>query len=98
MSFHRSIAAARAFRRSDEPSPNADREVLALDWPTSIRAAASFSGMAAGGGTTQTAVNRQAGAASQMAELGHGKRPPGHPAAAAPWIAPECPWPPGRVW
>ena len=67
MSFTESIAAARAFRASDEPSPQPDRELLALGLANI--GGGLFGAMAAGGGTTQTAVNRQAGARSQMAEL-----------------------------
>ncbi len=67
MSFTESIAAARAFRASDEPSPQPDRELLALGLANI--GGGFFGAMAAGGGTTQTAVNRQAGARSQMAEL-----------------------------
>lgn len=67
MSFTESIAAARAFRASDEPTPVPDRELLALGLANI--GGGLFGAMAAGGGTTQTAVNRQAGARTQMAEL-----------------------------
>jgi high affinity sulfate transporter 1 len=67
MSFTETIAAARAFSVPGEPSPVPNQELLALG-------AANLGGglcgaMPAGGGTTQTAVNRSAGARSQVAEL-----------------------------
>jgi MFS superfamily sulfate permease-like transporter len=67
MSFTETIAAARAFRDPEEPPPVPNQELLALG-------AANLGGglcgaMPAGGGTTQTAVNRRAGAHSQVAEL-----------------------------
>jgi sulfate permease, SulP family len=67
MSFTESIAAARAFKRSDEPAPIPNRELLAV-------ALANLGGsvlgaMPAGGGASQTAVNRRAGARSQIAAL-----------------------------
>jgi MFS superfamily sulfate permease-like transporter len=67
MSFTETIAAGRAFAKSDEPPLRANRELLA----TGIaNARGAFLGaMPAGGGTTQTAVNRHAGARSQFAEI-----------------------------
>ncbi|RKS17105.1 high affinity sulfate transporter 1 [Pseudomonas sp. WPR_5_2] len=67
MSFTETIAAGRAFARSDEPVPQPNRELVA----TGIAniGGAFFGAMAAGGGTTQTAVNRLAGANSQLASL-----------------------------
>ncbi|MNP01414.1 putative sulfate transporter [compost metagenome] len=67
MSFTETIAAGRAFARSDEPAPKSNRELLA----TGIAniGGAFFGAMVAGGGTTQTAVNRLAGANSQLAGL-----------------------------
>jgi MFS superfamily sulfate permease-like transporter len=67
MSFTESIAAARAFKRSGEPALIPNRELLAV-------ACANLGGgllgaMPAGGGTSQTAVNRRAGARSQVAAL-----------------------------
>lgn len=67
MSFTESIAAARAFARPDEPRPKPNRELVALG-------AANIAGgllgtLPAGGGTSQTAVNRMAGARTQMAEI-----------------------------
>jgi sulfate permease, SulP family len=67
MSFTETIAAGRAFAKSEEPPIRANRELLA----TGIANAggAFFGAMPAGGGTTQTAVNRLAGARSQFAEI-----------------------------
>ena len=67
MSFTETIAAGRAFIKSEEPPIRANRELLA----TGIaNAGGAFLGaMPAGGGTTQTAVNRHAGARSQFAEI-----------------------------
>ncbi len=67
MSFTETIAAGRAFAKTDEPPIRANRELLA----TGIaNAGGAFLGaMPAGGGTTQTAVNRLAGARTQFAEL-----------------------------
>lgn len=67
MSFTETIAAGRAFARSDEPSPQANRELLATGL---ANAGGAFLGaMPSGGGTTQTAVNRRAGARTQLAEI-----------------------------
>jgi high affinity sulfate transporter 1 len=67
MSFTETIAAGRAFARSDEPTPRANQELLATGL---ANAGGSLLGaMAAGGGTTQTAVNRLAGARTQLSEL-----------------------------
>jgi len=67
MSFTETIAAGRAFARNDEPQPQANRELLA----TGIANVGGglLGAMPGGGGTTQTAVNRLAGARTQMAEL-----------------------------
>ena len=67
MSFTESIAAARAFARNDEPAPDANRELLATGLANA--GGAFFGAMVAGGGTSQTAVNRQAGARTQLAGL-----------------------------
>jgi MFS superfamily sulfate permease-like transporter len=67
MSFTETIAAGRAFAQQDEPRPAADRELLAIGLANV--AAAFVGGMPAGGGTTQTAVNRRAGARTQLAAL-----------------------------
>jgi high affinity sulfate transporter 1 len=67
MSFTETIAAGRAFAKSDEPNPRANQELFA----TGIaNAGGAFLGsMPAGGGTSQTAVNRLAGARTQLSEL-----------------------------
>jgi sulfate permease, SulP family len=67
MSFTETIAAGRAFARADEPAAPPNRELAA----TGI---ANFGGallgaMPSGGGTSQTAVNRLAGAKTQLAGL-----------------------------
>jgi len=67
MSFTESIAAARAFARNDEPVPDANRELLATGLANA--GGALLGAMVAGGGTSQTAVNRQAGARTQLAGL-----------------------------
>lgn len=67
MSFTETVAAGRAFARSDEPPLRANRELLATGM---ANVGGAFLGaMPAGGGITQTAVNRLAGARTQMAEL-----------------------------
>jgi sulfate permease, SulP family len=67
MSFTETIAAGRAFARTDEPALRANQELLATGL---ANAGGAFLGaMAAGGGTTQTAVNRLAGARTQLSEL-----------------------------
>lgn len=67
MSFTETIAAGRAFAESEEPTPRANRELLATG--VANVGGAFLGAMPAGGGTTQTAVNRQAGARTQLAEL-----------------------------
>jgi high affinity sulfate transporter 1 len=64
MSFTETIAAARAFARSDEPPLRANQELLATGLANS--GGALLGAMAGGGGTTQTAVNRLAGARTQL--------------------------------
>ena len=67
ISFTESIAAARAFARNTDPPVDANRELFALG---AANAAGAFIGsMPAGGGTSQTAVNRNAGAQTQAAAL-----------------------------
>jgi high affinity sulfate transporter 1 len=67
MSFTETIAAARAFGTQDEPRPQPNQELLAVGLGN---VAGGFLGaMPSGGGTTQTAVNRKAGARTQAAEL-----------------------------
>ena len=65
MSFTESIAAARAFATGGEPRPAPNRELLALGAANFV--GGLFGAMPAGGGTSQTAVNRKAGARSQLA-------------------------------
>jgi SulP family sulfate permease len=67
MSFTETIAAGRAFIRGDEPAPGANRELLATGLANV--GGALLGTMPAGGGTTQTAVNRLAGAQTQLAGL-----------------------------
>lgn len=67
MSFTESIAAARSFQRHGEPPADANQELLALG--TANVGGGLFQAMPAGGGTSQTAVNDQAGAKSQLAEI-----------------------------
>ncbi len=67
MSFTETIAAGRAFARGDEPGPQPNRELLATG--VANIGGAFLGAMVAGGGTTQTAVNRLAGARSQLASL-----------------------------
>jgi len=67
MSFTETIAAGRAFVSSEENPPKANQELLATGL---ANAGGAFLGaMPAGGGTSQTAVNRLAGACTQLAEL-----------------------------
>jgi SulP family sulfate permease len=67
ISFTESIAAARAFARQSDPPLDANRELLAIG---AANVAGAFIGsMPAGGGTSQTAVNRNAGAQTQAASL-----------------------------
>jgi sulfate permease, SulP family len=67
MSFTESIAAARAFAAPGEPQPVPNRELLALGSANLV--GGLLGAMPAGGGTTQTAVNRKAGARTQLAGL-----------------------------
>lgn len=67
MSFVESVAAGRAFRGANEPQPQANRELLALGLTNAI--GGCFHNLPSGGGTSQTAVNRRAGARSQIAGL-----------------------------
>jgi high affinity sulfate transporter 1 len=67
MSFTESIAAARAFSIAGEPRPLPNRELLATG--AANVASGLFGAMPAGGGTSQTAVNRRAGARTQVAGL-----------------------------
>jgi high affinity sulfate transporter 1 len=67
MSFTETIAAGRAFAAPGDPPPAPDRELIA----TGLASAAGglLGAMPAGGGTTQTAVNRRVGARTQLAGL-----------------------------
>lgn len=66
MSFTESIAAGRAFARPDEPPLQPNRELVATGV---ANLAGAFAGaMPSGGGTSQTAVNRAAGARTQLAQ------------------------------
>jgi len=67
MSFTETVAAGRAFARKNEPTPRADRELLATGLANV--GSALLSAMPSGGGTTQTAVNVVAGARTQLAEV-----------------------------
>lgn len=67
MSFTESTAAARAFRRHDEPVADANRELFALGMANLL--GSLFQAYPAGGGTSQTAVNAKAGAKTQVSEL-----------------------------
>ena len=67
MSFVETVAAGRAFQAADEPPPKANRELLALGLTNVI--GGCFQNLPSGGGTSQTAVNRRAGARTQLASL-----------------------------
>ena len=67
MSFTETIAAGRAFARQGEPRLVFNRELVALG--AANIGAGLFGAMPAGGGTSQTAVNRGAGARTQLAAL-----------------------------
>lgn len=67
MSFTETIAVGRAFQAPDEPLPRANRELLATG--AGNAAGAFFGAMPSGGGMSQTAVNRRAGARTQAAQL-----------------------------
>jgi sulfate permease, SulP family len=67
MSFTETIAVGRAFAAPGEPRPSPNRELIA----TGVANAAGglLGAMPAGGGASQTAVNRRAGAKTQVAGL-----------------------------
>jgi sulfate permease, SulP family len=67
MSFTESIAAARAFAGRGEPQPQPNRELVATGLGNVV--GGLFGAMPGGGGTSQTAVNRRAGARTQVAGL-----------------------------
>lgn len=64
MSFTETSAAARAFFRSGDPPIRPNQELLATG--VANAAGALFGALPAGGGTSQTAVNRVAGAQTQL--------------------------------
>ncbi len=66
MSFTETVAAGRAFATIEEPSLRPNQELLATGIGNAC--GALFGALAAGGGTSQTAVNRVAGARTQLAE------------------------------
>jgi sulfate permease, SulP family len=67
MSFTETIASGRAFAKSEEPPLRPNRELLATG--IANLGGALVGAMPAGGGTSQTAVNRRAGARTQLAEV-----------------------------
>jgi len=67
MSFTETVAAGRAFAGSEEPPLQANQELPATG--LAGLGGAFFGSMPAGGGTTQTAVNRAAGAMTQISAL-----------------------------
>jgi SulP family sulfate permease len=67
MSFTETIAVGRGFATSEEPPVRANRELLATGLANA--GSALLGAMPGGGGTSQTAVNRLAGARSQLAEI-----------------------------
>src|SRR5499425_2387977 len=67
MSFTETIAAGRAFATSEEPPLRPNLELAATGLANA--GGALLGAMPAGGGTTQTAVNRLAGARTQLAEV-----------------------------
>ena len=67
MSFTETIAAGRTFATSEEPHLRPNRELVATGLANV--GGAILGAMPSGGGTTQTAVNRLAGARTQLAEL-----------------------------
>jgi len=67
MSFTESVAVGRAFAGRNEPLPDANQELRALGLANI--AGSLFHAMPAGGGTSETALNRRAGARTQISEL-----------------------------
>jgi high affinity sulfate transporter 1 len=67
MSLTETIAAGRAFAKTDEPWPRPNRELLATGFAN--LGGAFLGAMPGGGGTSQTAINQRAGAQTQVAEL-----------------------------
>ena len=67
MSFTETIAVGRAFAREHDPRPEPNQELAAIG--AGSIAGAFFGAMPSGGGTSQTAVNTNAGARTQVSEL-----------------------------
>src|SRR5512136_1773721 len=67
MSFTETIAVGRGFATSEEPPVRANQELLATGLANA--GGAMLGAMPGGGGTSQTAVNRLAGARTQAAEI-----------------------------
>ncbi len=67
MSFTETIAAGRAFAAPGEPRPDPNQELVATG--AANLAGGLFGAMPGGGGTSQTAVNRNVGARTQLAAL-----------------------------
>ena len=67
MSFTETAAAGRAFARNDEPSLRPNAELFATGMANAV--GAFWGSMPAGGGTSQTAVNRMTGARTQIAGI-----------------------------
>jgi len=67
MSFTETVAAGQAFVRKGDPAPRANTELLATGLANI--GGALLGAMPGGGGTTQTAVNVNAGARTQLAEI-----------------------------
>lgn len=67
MSFTETAAVARAFARSDEPPPRPNAELFATGAANAL--GAFLGSMPAGGGASQTAVNRLTGARTQIAAI-----------------------------
>jgi high affinity sulfate transporter 1 len=67
MSFVETAAAGQAFRDHSEPRPQPNQELAAIGFTNLI--GGFFQNQPSGGGTSQTAVNRKAGARSQISGL-----------------------------
>jgi high affinity sulfate transporter 1 len=67
MSFTETVAAGRAFTAPGEQRPDPDQELAATG--VAVLVGGLFGAMAGGGGTSQTAVNRKAGARTQVSSL-----------------------------
>jgi sulfate permease, SulP family len=67
MSFTETIASGRAFTAPGEPRPDPNQELVATGVANVV--GGLFGAMPGGGGTSQTAVNRKAGARTQIAAL-----------------------------